>query len=159
MTFAWTMVAGFRLLSVTWIRFVNLWDLVGLFSYQLLTNLIESLLVLGSLLLVAAVLPGSWLRDDFLARAGAAAFVALGGLMISALSLEAWILLESAPTLLGGILVAALLVVQATRRFALLRRLVLDVADRCVIFLYVLIPLSMLAGLVVLVRNVPWTPA
>jgi hypothetical protein len=65
----WALLSGFFQLSVWLVRF-DTWDLVGVFSYLLLGALIETLILVAGLILLAWLLPGSWLRQRFALRAG-----------------------------------------------------------------------------------------
>ena len=140
-----------------WLYFLNAGEILTALAYSLATNLAESLVVLCGPLLLALVLPRKWFYDVFVARGAALSIAVLGYMMFLAeqfknksdyptLSLQLWTVLLA----LAGIVV----LVYLFGRIALLRKIVEQIADRTTIFVYILIPLSILSLLVVIVRSV-----
>ncbi len=153
MTFSWTIITSFQLLSISWIFFISVWDIVGILAYQVLTNLFESLIVMAVLLVFTGLLPHGWLKDDFRARGSIVAMTFLGWLIYSYFSLEMWQLHEQIGQLLLRILVTAAVLLFAGLKFPVIRKIVLLLAERCIVFLYVLLPMAFLSLVVVLIRN------
>jgi hypothetical protein len=151
--YGWTMVVFLWKLP-GWLFFLNIGEIAGVFAFQLVTNLIESLVVLLALLIFSMVFPPRVLRDVFIVRAGMAALVLIGSMMLflnryvsagaafgSALIL--WMIVT--------IILAAMLMMLSTRvRF--LGTSILWISDRLTIFLFILMPLSMLSLIYILLR-------
>jgi hypothetical protein len=60
----WTITAFLRKLP-SWLLTLNVGEILTVFSYSMVTNLVESLMVLLPLLLLCILLPPRFLRDDF----------------------------------------------------------------------------------------------
>ncbi|MGE5071842.1 MAG: hypothetical protein ACM3MF_00300, partial [Anaerolineae bacterium] len=122
----------------------------------LVTNFLESMVVLCGPLFLAMLLPRAWFGEMFVARGTAFSIAALAYMMYlgeqfnnyadyPTLSLPTWTVLLA----FAGI--AAL--VYLFGRIGLLRRVLEEIADRASIFAYVLGPLSGVALLVIVVRT------
>ena len=156
MVFIWKLPA--------WLFFLTMGEIAGIFAYQFVTNLIESLFILGVLLVLAFLLPARILRNDFMVRGSAAAFTWIAMMMLflhrfvnadraydefisygppSGASLIWW--------MMGAILLAVLVAFLASR-FQTFGKVVAWVADRFIIFLFLLLPLSLISILVVIFR-------
>lgn len=137
-----------------WLFFLSLGELAVLFAFELAVNLLESLAILALILLVTALLPQRLLKDHFPARGGAIA-LAVVGMMILLLHLAVTKrigLASSWPmwTLIIGLLSASLAWVAS--RFGMAGRFLAGLGDRLTIFLFILLPLSLISLAVVLVR-------
>jgi hypothetical protein len=137
-----------------WLFFLSLGEIAVLFAFELAVNLIESLAVLALILLVTALLPPRFLKEHFPARGGAIA-LAVVGLMILLLHLAVTKkigLVSSWPmwTLVIALLSASLAWVAS--RFGMAGRFFAGLGDRLTVFLFILLPLSVISLPVVLVR-------
>jgi hypothetical protein len=151
---AWTITAFLWKLSA-WLMILNLGEILTIFSYGMVVNFVESLLVLLALLCVSFLLPSSLLRDDFVVRGSILAAGIVGAMMAftrlqMAIGMAAGASLWLAP--IAVLLFTAILLVTAPRvRF--LRVAVAWISDRLTIFLYLLVPLFVLLSLYVAFRN------
>lgn len=154
--YAWTLLWFFWKLP-GWLFFLNVGNILSALAYALATNLVESLLVIGGVVAVAWVLPGRWFRDVFVARGAALCIAGLGYMMFLAdrfkrkidypeLPLAAW----TVPVAL----LAILLVAYAAGRIGPVRRLLEAIADRATIFVYILVPASLVSLLVILIHAI-----
>ncbi len=152
MVYSWT-IFWFTYKVPSWLYFLNVGEIMTVFSYSLATNLAESLLVLCGPLGLSLVLPRKWFRDMFVARGGALSIAGLAYMMYVAsqftskdgypsLTLKPW------SVALAAVLIVAL--VYVVGRIGLIRRIVEVIADQATIFLYIYIPLSIIAVLIVL---------
>ena len=151
--YGWTMLVFLWKLP-GWLFFLSLGEIAILFAFELTTNLVESLAVLALILLVTALLPSRILKDHFPSRGGAVA-LAVVGTMILLLHLAVTKrigLASSWPiwTLVIGILSASLAWVAS--RFGMAGRFLAGLGDRLTVFLFILLPLSVISLAVVLVR-------
>lgn len=154
---AWTITAFLWKLPA-WLLILNLGEILTVFSYGIVTNLLESLMVLGLLLIACALLPSRVLRDEFVVR-GTILSLGLVGSMMAFVKLEMQFGIESGLRLLLGplavlLLTAALLVFP--RRFrvvSLVDSAVLWISDRLTVFLYVLVPLFVVLFAYIIYRN------
>jgi hypothetical protein len=152
--YTWTLLWFFWKLP-GWLFFLNVGNILSALAYVLATNLAESLLVLGAVLALAWLLPGRWFRDVFVARGAALCMAGLGYMMFLAdrfkdkinypeLPLAAW----TVPVAL----VAVALVAYAGGRIAPVRKVLEAVADRATIFVYLLVPASLVSLVVILIH-------
>lgn len=154
MTYGWTILIFIRFLSY-WLMFMNVSEILGVFSYSLVAGLMESLAILFLLLLLCAILPPAWLRDVFVVRGTLIILCLLGSLMIflnyyanpdeSLGTLGAWSF---------GILVITGLIASLLPRLRIALSPVRWLAENMIIFLYIFLPLSGLAIIVLIIRNV-----
>jgi hypothetical protein len=154
--YAWTLLWFFWKLP-GWLFFLNVGNILSALAYALATNLAESLVVLGGVLILAWILPGRWFRDLFVARGAALCIAGLGYMMFLAdqfknkidypkLPLAAW----SVPLAL----IAIALIVYGCGRIGVVRKVLEAIADRATIFVYILVPASLISLIVILVHAV-----
>ena len=67
MVFGWT-ILNFLWEFSSWIFFLTTGEILTIFAYSMVSDLLESLVILGFLLLVCLILPGHWLRNVFSTR-------------------------------------------------------------------------------------------
>ncbi|HLO29929.1 MAG TPA: hypothetical protein VK249_12375 [Anaerolineales bacterium] len=155
---AWTVTAFLWKLSA-WLLVLNLGEILTVFSYAMVTNLVESLIVLLLLLIVCALLPPRILRDDFAARGTILVLGFIGSLMLY-MRLFMKFGLDHAVGLLvvpfaALLLTAFLLGFSSKFRFVrIFHAVVLWISDRLVVFLYILVPLYVFLLAYVIYRNI-----
>ena len=154
MIYPWTLTRYFWKLS-SWILFASVGDLAAFFAYMVVVNLLESILILLVPLAMSIVLPGKWFYDRFKTRSVALVLFGLGYLIYLNKNLHAdspfpLTLVRWIPVSGVAILVLVFLVDQV----GFLRRVLDELANRLTIFLYISIPVSVIALLVVLIRNI-----
>ena len=138
----WTVTAFLWKLSA-WLLILNLGEIITVFSYSMVANLIEGLFVLLVLLILCVLLPASLLRDDFVVRGTILAAGLIGALM-AFVRLHMQFGIESGWKLLIGPLVVLLLMTFLLIFYPKLRLVhsaILWISDRMTVFLYILMPL------------------
>jgi hypothetical protein len=151
----WTITAFLWKLSA-WLLFLNLGEILTILSYAFAANFLESLIILSVLLAACALLPAAVLRDDFAVRGSILALGLVGALMAFVGS-EIQLGFEKGNWLFVPPLVILLLtgfLLRQSAKFRRLRSAMLWLADRFVIFLFILLPLFALGLVYVIVRNV-----
>ncbi len=140
-----------------WLYYLKIGEILMAGAYAMVTNLVESLLVLCLPLLASLLLPRAWFRDKFVARGTALAACALGFLITLAVLFkkraeyparaeQLWVLSLGLPIVLG--------IVFAAGRIHNLKLAVEWVADRVTVFLYVLVPISLLSLAAILIHMI-----
>jgi hypothetical protein len=151
--YGWSMVVFLWKLP-GWMFFLNLGELAGILSYEFVTNLVESLFILFVLVLVCAILPPRFFRDVFVVRGSMAALVMIASMMLflhQSVSagpafdnkLSVWMLVSLA--------IAVILSALATR-LRWVGAVLAGLADRLIIFLFILMPLTALGLIIVIAR-------
>jgi hypothetical protein len=152
--YTWTILWLFWELP-SWLNFLTVGEVLPLFAYALATNFLESILVLAGLNLVCFLLPQPWFHTSFVPRSFLLVAFGLGYLMvfISLFGKEA----EHPPGLWIWSLVIYALLIPASLllgRTAIVKNLAEFISDRLTIFLYLLVPLSLVSVLFILLRNI-----
>lgn len=154
----WTITAFLWKLSA-WLLILNISEIITVFSYSLVVNLIESLTVLLLLLVACVLMPPSVLRDNFEVR-GTILAAGLIGSLIAFVRLHMEFGIQSGFKLLLGplvvlLLTALLLGFPSRFRFGrLLHAAVLWISDRMIVFLYILLPLYLVLFTYIIFRNI-----
>jgi hypothetical protein len=139
---AWTIPAFLWKLSA-WMLILNMGELVTLFAYSMVANLIESFVILLLLLGLCILLPASLLRNDFVVRGSILAAGLIGALM-AFVEFDMQLGIDRGQMLwLGPVSVLMLMVVLLyfAPRAARMRSLITWISDRLTVFLYLLVPL------------------
>jgi hypothetical protein len=139
----------------SWLNFMPLGGVFSVLSYALVTSLLQSLLFTGILLLLSFVLPASIFRREFTVRGALAAFVLLGLVFGRAFLLKSaapWYF-TSLPMLAWVSFLLLVLLSWGAARSARLRQMIVSLADRFIVFLYLLVPLFMISVAMILLRN------
>jgi hypothetical protein len=151
MLFAWSILQFFWYLP-SWLYFMRPADLIGVFSYIMVSSFIEGLAFLFLLLLLSFLPPQKYFRDEF-AVYGTSISLCVIGLIMARVVLynifEMAIPYFKTLLILSPIIVSFLAIVIRPVRQALLW-----LSDRLIVFLYLLVPLSVLSLLVIVVRNI-----
>ena len=138
----------------SWLYYLSVGKISIFFAYTMALNFLESLVLLAAPVFWAFILPSKWFKENFIPAGGlyglflGCFLMYFSGHMETLSSFTYSIVFE----FLGFIVLAVPLSVGLSRvRF--LARLVSELADRATIFLYIIIPVSLLSILVVIVRN------
>jgi hypothetical protein len=154
---SWTIPAFLWKLSA-WLLILNIGEIFTVFSYSMVANLIESLIVLLLLLVLSTILPASFLRDDFVVRGSLLAAGLIGSLMAFVKSHMEFGIQSGAKLFIGPIavllLTATLLTLSPQFRFIrFLYSTIRWISDRMIVFLYILLPLFVIDLIYIIFRN------
>ena len=157
MTYGWTLLAFLWKLP-SWLKYLTFGEILGVYSYSLLTNFAESIFCLAFILILCVLLPPRFLRDVFTLRGTIFALSLLGSimLMLSFYSDDNPTLMEGPPVWLVILLGSSLFMILLdflSRKVRQVTSALLWLADRLIIFLYINLPLSLLALVIVSIRN------
>lgn len=153
--YGWTALAFASKLN-SWIMMLDFNEILGIFGYSVVTDLLESILVLAFFLIMAFALPRSLFQSNFASRGGIVLLVSIIWILIFDYTHLTNELGSIGNYLLWGIgLIGNILaVLMLENRLVILRRVMNDFADRTIVFLYVTQPLSMLGLFVIVPRLV-----
>jgi hypothetical protein len=139
----------------SWLYFMTLGELLVTFSYAIVVNFLESLLVLLVPVMLCVLLPLHWFRERFVARGVTLVIILLIALMkyLNAITgLQDFP--PGLPWMILAVFVLTALMVFLVGRIQFLCKLLEEIANRATIFIFIFLPLSVISILVVLVRNV-----
>ena len=152
--YTWTILWFFWKLP-SWLYFLNASEIGIALAYVLVTNFVESLLVLCIPVFLALVLPRKWFLDLFVARGTCLVLFGLGYMIYLAREVQTKVDHPAFSYRLLPLAIAAVLILMATfliSRIGPIRKILEAFSDRATIFLYVFMPVSVISMLVVLVR-------
>jgi len=151
MMFAWAIVIALWKIPA-WLYFQTILEIFAILASVFSQIFFESVLVLGILLVVCFLLPPKLLKNDFAVRGTWMSFTVIGSMMLYVdflfqlqLPFEIW---------LAATLAFAILLGYASTRIGWLTKATLEISDRLIIFLYLLIPISLVSVLTALIRNI-----
>jgi len=152
----WTVQVLFGQLP-SWSSYLNVHEILSVFAYRIAESFMECLLVLGVLLFISLILPPRSFRDVFVVRGTAFAVCFLGSIILF------WKRFESDPGILMadytqtwtvGTILLTVLSSHASAKIEAVSDFLDWVSDRITVFLYLLIPLSLVSFITVLIRNI-----
>ena len=154
MIYTWSLIHFFWRLP-SWLNFSTLGQIAVLFSYSVVVNLMESVLILLAVIVLSVILPSKWFYDQFVTKGSSLALLGLGGLMAFNKYLLDDILspLIMLAKFLAFVAIIFILTIMIDR-IGILKKGLEELANRMVVFLYVWIPISVLSLLIVLIRNI-----
>jgi hypothetical protein len=152
---AWTIMAFLWKLSA-WLLILNLGEIFTVFSYAMLINLVESLIVLLILLLLSALLSPRILRDQFVVRGTILALGFVGSLMAFVRFHREFGIESGARLLFGPIAVILLtaLLLGFSSKIRFIASVTAWISDRLTVFLIILVPLFLFLSAYIIFRNI-----
>ena len=156
MFFGWTAFRFSQKLP-SLLLYLGLDEIISIYSYALTTDFLESMIYSIVISVVGFVLPKRLFRESFIARGSLLSLLGVGYLMYLAFivgqskSMEfPWDVIVWAPAWAVAILLASIVL----PFIAPIRTVVESFADRAIIFLYILMPLSAVSILIVIVNQI-----
>ena len=143
----------------SWLNYLTLGEIFSILSYSLAVALFESAGYVFFFALICSFLPERWFRDGFVARSAWSVMIWLGSWWIYFISLagsgiEGGLSVLSNLYLWLAVTVAlALAAVFLSARVRWMRAAATWLADQTIIFLFLLIPASLIGLVVVIIRN------
>ncbi len=152
--YSWSVLQILRLFP-SWILRLSLWELVGIIAYTQAYALLESLLILIALVLLSAVLPARFFRKNFVAQGSLLVFLTAGWVIATHhnnqfFPREIRVFLLWSAIYLVSVGVSFILI----RRYERLDQIVNSLVERLTVFLYVYLPISLAAVIIVILRNI-----
>ncbi|MEW5870865.1 MAG: hypothetical protein AB1894_16450 [Chloroflexota bacterium] len=159
--FSWSLYHMFFVVP-SWLYYMNVWGVLGLTTYVLAFSLLESALILASIVLLCLLFPPHLFREQFIALGSATAgVIGLGAVLVQRsigliYDMRIWQLLAFPPAILVGLVLLIWLMGLVLRRVPLLARLLSALAERMQVFIWVYLPLGVIGIVVVIIRNLFW---
>jgi hypothetical protein len=154
--FSWSMIWFFQKMP-GWQPFLDAWAILSILAYALAFALLESLILLGLLVVLAAILPARALRARFVALGSTLVLATTFWTIIFQLIFEPVILYWSGAEFalwFGLALVSIILAMLLVHRSRRAQGIVSALADQLTVFAYLYVPLGLLGLVVVLARNI-----
>ena len=155
LVYTWTVFASFWKLP-SWLFFLNTGEIVSIYAYAFLVNFLESILLLFVALLPGIALPRRWWTDALISRGFVLILVILGSAELHLTLFRTpdtrELFVNSQPAWWIVTLLIAIVLTWVAGRATSVRKALENMADRFIIFLYIYLPLTAFALLIVLVR-------
>jgi len=138
-----------------WIQYLYLSEILAIYLYVLMVNLFESLLILLLMLTLCVLLPAKWFYSEFTYRGVMLSLFTIA--YLAALIVRRSQILEFSTNMINWfplILFAALLFINLLERFSFFKKAVVNFADRATVFLYINVPVSIIAIVIIAIRSV-----
>lgn len=151
--FSWATIMLIRDSLFNWILYFNVIEILSLTTYIMSSAFFESILLIAVLLLVGVILPRAWLIDKFVIRGSSIIIAFLGAIIYYNTQTplgEALINIYKFPVAFG---IGYLVLLSAAKYSSLVEKTIELIAERCTIFLYVYMPISLISVVVILFRN------
>jgi hypothetical protein len=143
----------------SWLYYLSLGDVMWLGWYVLSYCLVESLVMLGLLLLLCLLLPGWVLREQFVPLGASVAGLSSVAAFLMQRKMGLLLRVETEVLILAPLVVLAVLLLfififaWLLRKLPILGSLLSALAERMTVFLYIYVPLGLIGAVVVLARN------
>jgi hypothetical protein len=152
--YGWTIVSSAWKLN-SWARNLNPWEIISLLSYLMMQNFLESVLALTGLTALTWILPADALRERFAVRG-----IIIALCVLSSMALHLHLYGDGARSTVVtslGLWWFATFAVTAVLAWLLPKipaceKLISEFADRATVFLYIFLPLTALAFIVIVFR-------
>lgn len=145
---------SFQDFSRNWILYLDIEDILGVFAYIIIGAFIETLLIIGFLIFVYFLFPPSIAQGRFVLYGTILTISFLLALMLRDETLVGIShILKNNNMVFTLFIASALTLSLVAERIKIARSTIETFADRCVIFLYIYLPLSLLAVVIIAIRN------
>jgi hypothetical protein len=155
LVYTWTVFTSFWKMP-SWLFFLQLGEIVSIYAYAFVVNFVESILLLVAVLLPGLILPDRWWKDVVVPRGLVLILVILGS---AALHLSLYRTPDTREIFVRGqfvwwmlTLFIAVLLTWLAGSVAWIRRGLENIAERFLVFIYVYLPLTVVAFLIVIAR-------
>jgi len=157
--FSWTLIREFFQVP-SWMKYMNLGDILVITAYVLAFALFESLLILGFLSLLSLIFPVKIFRDNFITQACTLVLAASIGAVVLQENIDLVYHLKIRElifyplVMLLGVVILVFVLAFVFDRLSAITRLITTIADRMTIFSFLYVPLGLIALVVVIIRNI-----
>jgi len=154
MVYSWTFITFFFKLS-SWVYYLTIGEIANILTYAMVTDFLESTVILSGLLLLCLLLPPTLLKEDFRIRGTWLTTVFFGTLMVYLVPIFniRGRGIDPGVWLVGAVFLAVILTIIFSR-LSFTRRFAHFIADRMTVFLIIFTPLSVLSFLILVIRVV-----
>ncbi len=150
--FSWAVINTVKDVISKWGLYFGVADILSLFAYVMAGAFLESLLLIFFLLMISFILPQKLFVNKFVLRGTVLIISFLATIMYYYTQTPMGEALENTSKL-GVFFILTLILMALGESIQFVDRFVNSLADRCVIFLYIYLPLSFVSILTVIFRN------
>lgn len=138
-----------------WVLYLDIEDILAVIAYIIVGAFIESLLTTGFLIFVYSLFPRPVVQGRFVLYGTILTITFLLALMLrDGTSARIIDILKNSKMIFTFFTAFTLILSLVAERVKIVRSIIEIFADRCVIFLYIYLPISLLAMITVVIRNI-----
>jgi len=152
MIYSWTFLTFFYKLS-SWVYHLTTNEIANIFTYAMVVDWFESVLILGGILFLCLLLPAAFLKDDFTIRGTWLVISYIGTLMIyliPSLNIKRWVESPGLWFIITVFLTTLFTIVLS--HISVMRRFALFISDRMTVLLLIFMPLSVISCFIIVIR-------
>jgi hypothetical protein len=148
--YSWSL---FTAVDSSWLLFFNIIDIFKLFTYILAGAFLESLILIGSLLFISLFFSKIFLDSKFILYGSILTITFLGSLIY--IHSQTWTmgLLENIDKWIKFFFTSTIIALFLSEKIKIIQKWILVLADICIVFLYMYIPISIISIIFIFIRN------
>ncbi len=150
--FSWAVINTTKDVISKWGLYFGVADILSLFAYVMAGAFLESLLLISFLLMISFILPQKLFVDKFVLRGTVLIISFLVTIMYYYTQTPMGEALANTDKL-GIFFILILILMALGESIPIVDKFVKSIADRCVIFLYIYLPVSFVSILIIIFRN------
>lgn len=152
--YIWALIQFFWRIP-SWLYFSSANEILVFYAYVATVNLIESLIIFAFVVIMLLLLPASWTEDQWIVKSVLFAAIGLGFLAYKDYTAYPEKVFYELPfnQLMSILAAEALILITPFKRVPVFCKIVENLADRFIIFLYIIAPVSALSLVVVIYCN------
>lgn len=135
----------------SWILFLTPGEIWAIYCYTAVINFLESMVILAIIVGLCIVLPGKWMRNDFIWHSSSIVLFTMVCIMIV---LARSIPLPDVPKYIVYDLIVFIAVQVVSVKTRSLRNFMREFTERSIVFAYIAVPLSLVSLIFVVIRNI-----
>jgi hypothetical protein len=155
LVYTWTLYTSFWKLP-SWLFFLQVGEILSIYAYAFVVNLIESVLLLLIVLIPAVLLPRRWWTDTFISKSVSLILIILGSALVH---MSLYRTPDARPGFVSGQSIwwigtslVAVILTWLVGSVNWVRSGLESMAERFIVFLYIYLPLTVLALLIIVAR-------
>lgn len=143
----------FTTIDNSWVLFFNIIDILNLFAYIFAAAFLESLIIIGVLLLISLFFSKTLLDNRFVIYGTVLTITFLGSIIY--LYSQTWTIgiLDYIDQWIIFFCVITFITLFLTKKLKFVQRIIMTFADMCITFLYIFLPISAISIVYVFIRN------
>jgi len=151
--FSWAIISSAQEVITNWSLYFNMPDILSIYAYILTGALIESCILISALLIISLILPSKLFLDRFILRGTILTMTFLGSIMYLYSQTLTSGILGMITTWFWFFMASTMILLVLSESIPVIARFFELIADRCTIFLYIYLPISLISVFVVIIRN------
>lgn len=134
-----------------WLSYLNNWELIGILAYSFVFAMLESALLLLFPIFLGTILPARYMLDKFVAWGSMKVILSLGWIVVVQFDNT---LISNPPWWISLYLASVGVSYVVIYRSKCIEQMISSFAEHLTTLLYVYIPITILSGVIIILRNI-----